>query len=52
MKTKKKLGPCAGRRGVRGEADVGVYELSNDVRVAPAPWNRTRVFTVASNLGE
>lgn len=31
-----------------GEGDVGVYELSYDVRVAPAPWNRTRVITVAS----
>lgn len=31
-----------------GEGKVGVYELAYDVRVAPAPWNRTRVITLTS----
>lgn len=41
-------GVSRGKRGVWGEGDVGVYELAYDVRVAPAPWNRTRVITVAA----
>lgn len=38
----------AAREDVWGEGDVGVYELAYDVRVAPSPWNRTRVITVES----
>lgn len=36
------------REGVWGEGDVGLYELAYDVRVAPSPWNRTRVITIES----
>lgn len=41
-------GVSTGYGGVWGEGKGGVYELAYDVRVAPAPWNRTRVITITS----